>query len=551
MIYGERTNGGEHGSVMTKKEVSEFMLDLLGYQRGADLSEIKILEPAAGEGVFIQAAIERLFQSSKLLNFSFEDALKNIKAVEIDPKKATLLKERIHHILTEHGINNANITNDLVYEGDFLESHFDKFDIIVGNPPYVRYDNIPKKLQKRYKKSFNTFRDRSDLYIPFFEKGLNLLKENGKLCYVCSNRWMKSQYGQKLREVISRSYGIPVIVNIEEADAFEEKVNAYPSIALITRKQETKIHYFETNNLLDLPKIMQVLSGENKVNGLKQFIIQKPRDHKWILHPDILKIQDSNFTTFEEQGFSIGIGVATGADSVFIGKQLPEHVEKEVILPLISGKDIVDGSIKWRGNYVINPYNAESGKLVNLADYPKLKSYLENHRAKLVKRHTAKKYPTQWYKTIDKIDSKLTKKPKLILPDMKSSPYIILDEGKYYPHHNVYYILNHEKRNLEILGSLLMSEFVTKQLKTISNSMNGGYSRWQAQNLRKIVIPQIQNISEKEQEELLTAFEGKDLNKINKIVNAMTIENSKIKTQTSSHHKIEENRLKTPEIAPF
>jgi hypothetical protein len=96
-----------------------------------------------------------------------------------------------------------------------------------------------------------------------------------------------------------------------------------------------------------------------------------------------------------------------------------------------------------------------------------------------------------------------------------------------------------------------MSEFVTKQLKTISNSMNGGYSRWQAQNLRKIVIPLIQNISEKEQEELLTAFVGKDLIKINKIVNAMTLENSKIKTQIHSHRKIEENRLKIPEITPF
>jgi len=522
MIYGGRSNGGEHGTVLTKREVTEFMLDLLDYKPSKNLSKIRILEPAAGEGVFLKEIVKRLFESSKKYNFDFQDSLSNIRVVEIDDNKVTILQRWLRKKLQDYGIANDDLINEIIINGDFLLTQVEKFDIIVGNPPYVRYDNIPKDLQKKYKRFFNSFQHRADLYIPFFEKGLDLLSESGKLCFICSNRWMKSQYGQNLRELISYSYGIPVIINLEDADAFEEKVHAYASITLITKKIENKIDYFQTQDIQDFGTILDILSGEkNNSDSLRYFRIPKPETSNWILDPELIEIHNHDFFTLEEQGFKIGIGVATGADSIFIGKELPELVEKEAILPLISGRDIIDGKIFWQGNYVINPYNGATNQLINLSTYPKLKNYLETNKEKLLKRHTAQKNPRKWYKTIDKIDITLINKPKLLLPDIKGSPYIALDEGEYYLHHNVYYILNHDKKNLKILGSLLMSDFVLKQIKIVSNIMNGGYPRWQAQNLRKIVIPKISELSERDKDNLEKYFDKKNLNQINDLVNTI------------------------------
>lgn len=539
MIYGQRTNGGEHGTVLTKREVAEFMLDTLSYDATNNLSSIKILEPAVGEGVFLDAIVERLHRSSQKFNFNFEKSLGNIKAVEIDKEKIESLRDRLKHKLAGYDMKNLSVIGDILVEGDFLFSHFDHFDLIVGNPPYVRYDNIPKDLQRRYRRFFSIFRHRADLYILFFEKGLNLLTQNGQLCYICSNRWMKNQYGQKLRDKISKFYSIPLIINLEDANPFKEKVHAYASIVVITMGVADKIHYFETQNLGDLRAIKEILSGRDgsASSTLKSFLLSKPKDYKWILDPELEGIQGEDYKTLEAQGYKIGIGVATGADSVFIGKELPEKVEEDILLPIISGKDIVDGDIHWQGNYVINPYEPESGRLIKLAKYPRLKSYLEEHKKILVNRHIAKKYPRKWYKTIDKIDVALTNKPKLILPDMKRSPYIALDEGRYYPHHNAYYILNHDKEKLEILGAILMSDFVRKQITAISNKMNGGYPRWQAQNLRKIRIPEIIKLTDQEKEKLIGAFHRKNLQEVDRILNLII--GGASKTEAKANHNQE------------
>ena len=102
----------------------------------------------------------------------------------------------------------------------------------------------------------------------------------------------------------------------------------------------------------------------------------------------------SNLYTIEELGFRIGIGVATGADHVFISKDLPKLVEKELLLPALNAKNLTGNQLQWNGEFLLNPY-AENGELINLSKFPRVEKYLKSFKEKLSNRHIVKKKQCQ------------------------------------------------------------------------------------------------------------------------------------------------------------
>ena len=213
-------------------------------------------------------------------------------------------------------------------------------------------------------------------------------------------------------------------------------------------------------------------------------------------------------------GFLVGIGVATGADSIFIAKDLPSKVEKELLLPALNARDMSGNRLQWSGKYLLNPYKP-NGELINLEDYPQAAAYLISHREALQKRHVAKKNPGKWYKTIDRIVPALKDSPKILLPDISGNQLIFVDDGRFYPQHNLYYITGGSLRQLQLLSAMLMSDYVKSQLLSITNCMNGGYPRWQSQYLRKLVMPDVNAIEESLAERLLGAYQAFDMARLN------------------------------------
>lgn len=138
-------------------------------------------------------------------------------------------------------------------------------------------------------------------------------------------------------------------------------------------------------------------------------------------------------------GTRVGIGVATGCDDVYITDD-PEVVEGDRLLPLLQSRDLTSGSVEWGGNYLVNPWS--DGQLVDLQRYPRLRSYLNAHAPALQGRHIAAKRPAQWYRTIDRVAPGLQSRPKLLLPDIKATSHPVLDDGDYYPHHNLYVVVS-------------------------------------------------------------------------------------------------------------
>jgi hypothetical protein len=210
---------------------------------------------------------------------------------------------------------------------------------------------------------------------------------------------------------------------------------------------------------------------------------------------------ESNFPELEMVGVRVGIGVATGADAVFIGRDL--DVEDSRKLPLVTTRDIRSGCVVWGGKWVLNPFEVD-GRLVDLASYPRFASYLENYRARIVQRSVAARNPNGWFRTIDRIHETLTWRPKLLIPDIKGSAHVVYEEGKLYPHHNLYHITS-ETWDLHALQTVLSSRLALAFIAAYSPRMRGGHLRFQAQYLRRIRIPDWATVEPKLRRKLSSA----------------------------------------------
>ena len=498
-IYGTRAKGGQQGDVYTLPYVVSFILDEVGYTADRDLSCVTIFEPACGEGEFVLEIVSRLYLSSVTYGFDFKTAFKeNVFASDIDETKMNVCIDRVS---SRYSLPIDSFSHFFVE--DFLLSHHPCVDIIVGNPPYIRYEAIPKDALERYKSTFHCFYYRADIYVLFFEKTLLMLKSGGRHCFICSNRWMKNTYGIKLRNMIASSYRLEKIFDMENIKAFQEDVLAYPSITLISNlqpKHEVELYEIET---------------QSEVGNKTPVSLQMPDNGDWSAM--FVKQEYSNFLTIQEQGFRVGIGVATGCDSVFVSKTFKGNIEEELLLPCINAQNLRGNRLCWDSRYLLTPYD-EEGRLVDLSLYPKASKYLQLHYDRLSKRHKARLNPKRWYATIDSIDRNLLRKPKVLLPDISGNSFIFVDEGKYYPQHNIYYITGGTVREMRVMAALLMSTPVKKQLEDITNHMNGGYARWQSQYLNKIRFPVLKEISNQDSETLLAYYYERNLSGINDIV---------------------------------
>lgn len=209
------------------------------------------------------------------------------------------------------------------------------------------------------------------------------------------------------------------------------------------------------------------------MSGVLEFSGVAENREPWILGSfDQLKVArrlESEFPTLEEAGCRIG--VATGADRVYIGPYDNLEVEPDRKLPLVTTRDIQSGTVKWRRLGVVNPFR-DDGSLVDLADYPKLARYLERHEEKIRARNCAKKNPKGWYRTIDRIHPGLTTRPKFLIPDLKGEPHVVYEDGKLYPHYNLYFITS-EEWDLKALRAVLRSGIAKLFVSIYSTQMRG------------------------------------------------------------------------------
>ena len=239
--------------------------------------------------------------------------------------------------------------------------------------------------------------------------------------------------------------------------------------------------------------------------AIDELILDDAGDAPWLLDDiprlTLLRRIEAEFPAIEAAGCKIGIGVATGCDRVFIGDYDALPVEPDRKLPLAMARDLVDGEVRWSGKGVVNPFLAD-GSLAAFEDFPEFAAYLRSHRDAVAARHVAARNPEGWYRTIDRIHPELRHRAKLLVPDIKGEAVFALDEGRFYPHHNLYFVTA-EEWDLRALRSVLRSSLAVMSIATYCTRMAGGFLRFQAQYLRRIRLPRWSGVSPALRDELI------------------------------------------------
>jgi hypothetical protein len=506
---------GERGAIYTRREVVEFILDLVGYTSDQPLHSYRLLEPAFGQGDFLLVVVERLLASlhCQADHASIDALAPCIRAVELHPASFQETYDRLLALLIQHGFSHPSAEHLLakwLIEGDFLLTPLNlSFTHVLGNPPYVRQEQIPGPLLAEYRARFKTLYDRADLYVPFIEKSLQLLAPGGVLGFICSDRWMKNRYGRPLRELVAREYHLRYYIDMVDTDAFYDEVAAYPAITVIAREsgQATGVAHRPAVDQASLKALATALCSPSSKPSPNAHWVEGVMNGgaPWVLERfdelEVVRRLEASFPTLEEAQCRVGIGVATGADRVFIAPYDGLDVEPERKLPLVMTADIQTGAVDWRGLGVLNPFG-QDGELVELTQYPRFAAYLAAHETTIRNRNVSKRSPARWYRTIDRIVPELAQTPKLLIPDIKGEPLVVYEHGQFYPHHNLYYITS-ETWDLKALQAVLLSGIARLFVALYSTKMRGGYLRYQAQYLRRIRLPAWSTVPENLRDDLV------------------------------------------------
>ncbi|MBO0885029.1 MAG: Eco57I restriction-modification methylase domain-containing protein, partial [Mycobacterium sp.] len=400
------------GVVYTQPWVVDLILDLAGYRVEDDLAVRYAVEPSAGAGAFLVPMVRRLVTSLASHGRSVGDVRESIRAYELDRDVAARASRLVVQELREHGLSEIearDLAQSWIGVGDYLlaSPQDRRADLVVGNPPYIRYDDLPPDKLEAYRRRYPTMVGRCDIYVAFIEAGLRQLREGGTLTFICADRWMRSAYGAELRRMISAAFGVETVIEMHDAPAFEDEVAAYPAVMVIRRLPQAQAVVASAGpgaGPVAGTSLADAVTGlaHGRVTEVPGFTATT-LDH-WFrgtspwpaLEPHqlyLLQLLEERFVPLEDEntGTKIGIGVATGADRVFITTD-PELVEPDRLLPLAMTADTRQGTLQWSGHYLVDPW-VKRGSLIDLGAYPRLRTYLDTHRDKLQSRYIARQSP--------------------------------------------------------------------------------------------------------------------------------------------------------------
>jgi hypothetical protein len=515
----------EPGEVFTRRWVVETILDLVGYTSDCDLTELQLVEPSIGSGAFFVPIVERLLASAQQHERDLATLGDALFGIDLRQRHVDTCRQQALHLLMRAGATPEKaelIADRWLHCGDFLLADIPHgVDFVVGNPPYIRTEDLDDDVERLYRSRWTTMRGRSDIYIGFYERSLGLLAKDGRLGFICADRWMRNAYGSHLRELITAHYAVESVWQMHDVDAFELTVSAYPAITVLANTPQAEATVIDTTATFDSTGAREALQFVRSTNreaaGVGWEGARMPSWFEtsgfWPAGPPrtikLLERLQEQFPTLEDDGQTrIGIGVATGADKAYIvSRDTVNRVEADRLLPIVMADDIRSGKLKPPTKLLLNPWDND-GDLIDLELYPQFAKALGAHPA-VKNRFIVKRNPARWHRTIDKVYPGLAEQPKLLLQDMKAKITPVLEPGGYYPHHNLYYIIS-TSWDLEVLGGLLLSRVAEAFVSAYGVKMRGGTLRFQAQYLRKIAIPNPEQISSTVADRLRAAFRAGD-----------------------------------------
>ncbi|BDA04234.1 type II restriction endonuclease Eco57I subunit R [Helicobacter pylori] len=383
-------------------------------------------------------------------------------------------------------------------EGDFLG-----FDCIIGNPPYIRQEqirDIKPLLQKQYPDFYNST---ADIYTYFFALSYHLLKEKGFNAFITSNKYARAKYGAQLRELLLKKTTIVSYMELNALKVFESATVDTSIMSFIKQEppKESDFKYYEPtpDDKSDLKSARSLPMKQNALST-ESFIFADAA----LL--DLRDKMESVGTPLKDWDIQIYRGILTGANEAFI---IPTEKREEIlnacktqeerkrtealIKPILRGKDIKRYSYEWAGEWVINTHNGYTSNLkfkippIDIEKYPALKSHLDSHWDTIVTRSDQGDTPYHLRNCAYLEDFE---KEKIVYPCiMAKEPCFVYEEKGFYAPAPAN-IITGDKIEIKYITALLNSKCIYFAMRKFY--MGGGIEgELKTNNLEKIPIPKI------------------------------------------------------------
>ena len=529
----------ELGEYYTPLEVVQFMLDSVDYRAGEEIGRKQVLDPACGSGTFLTEVTERLIQHF-LRKFNktsvhqlepdeartiLERVEDNVYGIDINPFAAHItqinllfrtidLYDKVTekdpyytmdgfeiHVAdtlsptlrekqsggTDSDSEQSGLNQFVEYNGrarSFIEDrntvdHIkdeEEFDIVVANPPYVRIQNL-SGMKDTYSDHYASAIKNFDIYVPFIERGVNWLTDDGKLAYICPDRVVMADYAKEIRDQLVDE-PITHFIDFKETDVFDVPT-PYPCIITLDRERTVE------DNQVRCARFAEKNDGAlDEINHLDEWISPEDTEGYDLFNYPQAQLSEDNAGTpgiwkpmpedereifdkidqranlrLDDVARDIFVGMQTSADRVYIG-ETREHneeglvefkptgeneyypIEENILRRVLKGDEIHRWQVDWKGLWVIFPYKiqGDDSKPISqqwlIENYPKAWDFFthEEHEEAIKSRgNDALRDEDEWYayvypKNLTKFDSN-----KIMLGVLRQEPSFVPDtEGRYY-----------------------------------------------------------------------------------------------------------------------
>lgn len=319
----------------------------------------------------------------------------------------------------------------------------DGFDIVIGNPPYIQLQNNGGELAQLYAPcNYKTYARTGDIYCLFYERGYQLLKPNGHLCYITSNKWMRAGYGEKTREFFAKNTNPILLIDFAGVKIFEsatvdtnillfaKAANEHKTLCAVTNKQNK-------DSVKNLSVFVQQSGSVCEFSNSDSWVILSP------IEQSIKRKIEAVGTPLKDWDIQINYGIKTGFNDAFIintekrdeilsNCQTEDERTRtaELIRPILRGRDIKRYGYNWANLWLINTHNGIRGKLerVHIEDNPAIKAHLDQYWDKISKRADKGDTP---YNLRNCAYLEDFSKPKIMYPNMTKYIPFYFDEKNF------------------------------------------------------------------------------------------------------------------------